>query len=74
MRWSIKSKQCIDKSVWHKWFAWHPVCIRHHAGGGRDMVWWEQVNRKGKYIGGKDGWDYKYKLLNQEKSSGPLYM
>lgn len=38
MRFKMKPK--LDKSEWHKWFAWHPVF------DGDICIWFERVWRK----------------------------
>jgi hypothetical protein len=39
MRWKPK-----DKSAWHRWFAWRPVCISREGGLG-GFVWLETIER-----------------------------
>jgi hypothetical protein len=53
------------KENWHKWFAWHPVCIETHPDGSKTKIWWQWVLRKGKYIYSFDDawWNYEYKYL-----------
>ncbi len=38
MRWHIA--RSYDPKEWHRWFAWHPVCV------GDELVWLEPVERR----------------------------
>jgi len=42
MRWTTKRKQDV-----HRWFAWHPVCIKgnYDPDGGNTYVWLQWVLR-----------------------------
>lgn len=40
MRWS--TKEPVNTSDWHEWYAWHPVQIN----GTSDWVWFERVERR----------------------------
>ena len=64
MKWTCRGNKRTDKTIWHKWFAWFPVCVKNHGTGHREMVWLEQIKRKGKHTGGSDNgwWGYEYKL------------
>ncbi len=46
MRWptlsAIDHARIQRRRLWHKWFAWHPVCLSSGI-----MVWLEQIERRG---------------------------
>lgn len=48
MKWTTtswkKTTARLEKTVWHKWFAWRPVTVSGMT------VWLETVERKGRYI------------------------
>ena len=54
---------------WHKWFAWFPVTVGYVVVDGkirRVKVWWEHVERKGKYyewLCDDDGWTWEYREI-----------
>jgi hypothetical protein len=39
MKW--KAKEPKDLSLWHRWFAWHPVKV------GTFWIWLETIERRG---------------------------
>lgn len=66
----FKRNTVAEKSVWHKWFAWHPVKIGETPDGDAKYVWREYIMRCGtlKYGGyGESYWDWKYKRIKNKK-------
>ena len=56
----IRTEQARRRSVWHRWFAWHPVVVKVHDEFDH-WVWFECLERKwsiGKYGGGL--WRYRH--------------
>ncbi len=45
MRWSRRNKDDYYED-WHRWFAWHPVCVGRSVSGDKRMVWLVWVERK----------------------------
>jgi hypothetical protein len=63
MKFNIPSKQrrIVDKSRWHKWFAWRPVRVDYN-----DVRWLEFVFRKGsfdEYCPPFMTWEWQYKAI-----------
>ena len=62
MRW-VQNK--INKTQWHRWFAWRPVVVRRigEAGGMPHITifwtWWEHVERKLIYNWGDTEAEYR---------------
>lgn len=61
MRYSLK---VVDKTNWHRWFAWFPVKARNEKLNCDELVWLEYVLRKKEDrmhpIGAGDYTIYKY--------------
>jgi len=69
MRYSLK---VIDKTDWHRWFAWFPVKARNEKLNCDELVWLEYVLRKKEYgmhpngmhhLGAGDYMFYKYRTI-----------
>lgn len=60
----FRSRVGLDKSLWHRWYAWRPVKV-----GEDDWRWLEYVRRKGEYFNwpGDSYWRYEY----LPKTDGP---
>lgn len=64
MQW-LWTSRCVEKSNWHFWFAWHPVCVKQYDDGTVKLVWLQKVLRKGTpgaRIAGYD-WFFEYKEI-----------
>jgi hypothetical protein len=71
MRWVtreyVRTEQARRRSVWHRWFAWHPVVVKVHDEFDH-WVWFECLERKwsiGKYGGGL--WRYRHPRARPEQ-------
>ena len=51
-----------DRSVWHRWYAWHPVQVSER--GVEFLVWLEWVERRGGWTG--TGWTVWYRMPKRE--------
>lgn len=67
MRWSAKPGPTWQEreaalKVWHRWFAWHPVCVFKALDGKEHWVWLEFVERKGTLHHGYEEyrWEWAY--------------
>jgi len=71
MRWVtreyVRTEQARRRSVWHRWFAWHPVIVRVEEEFDH-WVWFERLERKwslSKY--GKGHWRYRHPRAHPEQ-------
>jgi len=72
MRWTtrehVRTEQAKRRSVWHRWFAWHPVLV----SVGEEFacwVWLETLERKwsiGRYGDRKGHWRYRHPAVHVE--------
>jgi len=73
MRWVtreyVRTEQARRRSVWHRWFAWHPVIVSVEEEFDH-WVWFERLERKwslGKYGGGH--WRYRHPVVLAQRAS-----
>lgn len=57
-----------DKTLWHRWFAWHPVVVDVKDDGSQEYVWLEYVQRCGIYYSWIEGsyWEWNYKKIKSK--------
>jgi hypothetical protein len=67
MRWATRqhvlTSRAKQRSVWHRWFAWHPVIIGAEQEEFDHWVWFETLERKwslGRYGDRKGHWRYRH--------------
>lgn len=44
----------VDKTKWHRWYAWHPVV----TNGGK-LVWFDYVDRRVEVTSWDSYWEYR---------------
>lgn len=59
MRWKN-----VDKTSWHKWFAWYPVTI-----DGNEKVWLETVERQATWSGCLGEIEFIYRNIENDTDS-----
>jgi hypothetical protein len=74
MRWvtreHVRTERAKKRSVWHRWFAWHPVVVRVEKGF-EQRVWFAPLERKwsfGRYGEQKGHWRYRHPLVRAERT------
>ena len=45
MEWIKQLNKSDSKYIWHKWFAWYPVCVELDSTGDMVFIWLETVER-----------------------------
>jgi len=60
--WWIRVNRCLEKTRWHKWYAWYPVKIwNYYEDGNHKVFWLEYVERQecSSYVVPEGYWDYR---------------
>jgi len=58
----IRINNYIEKSKWHRWFAWYPVKIRnYYKDGNHKVIWLEYIERQEcrDYVCPEGYWTYR---------------
>ena len=74
MRWATRqhvlTAQAKRRSLWHRWFAWHPVVVSVEEELDH-WVWFEHLERKwsvGRYGDEKGRWRYRHPVVHAEQN------
>lgn len=68
MEW-LKRNKIMDRTKWHKWFAWYPVTVETYDDYSNKKVWLEYVWRLGILECGMDGQcDMGYEYMEIERN------
>jgi hypothetical protein len=65
----VRTEQARRRSLWHPWFAWHPVLVSVDEEFAC-WVWLEHLERKwslGRYRNQKGRWRYRYPAVPVEQ-------
>ena len=56
------------REEWHTWFAWFPVMVGQTTDEHCIKVWWDYVERKGKFSWDSQGGCWIYTYRKEEKT------
>lgn len=67
MRWTRKYQ---DTTLWHAWYAWHPVNIStdFHA---IELVWLEHLERREHFYRDGSWWEYRFPATDAQHPRQP---